>query len=332
MAPPLAGEDVSGGEADPAQIESASEAVTADIIAGLGFSDEVGRLRAVLEAWIGQASGEMQPLLRWQFQARSKYFRPLTMFACHRALSAEPIPDRLIRSAAVLEMIHNVTLIIDDIVDQSDERRGKATLYCRFGLLPALMASGYIVADAFAMSAADPHDALLISDLLKRLGVAECRQWRLRRQPLGLDDWHEIASEDTGSMFETCACLATRDETLRKFGHLLGVLYHGCDDVGDVKGLESLGGGGEEDLRDGILTLPASLAIQDPGLAALFCAPEPSAADLERISLALRAQLPAAELHLDELAGEARWEARFHSAHPDALLALVDHTRELSRR
>ena len=55
---------------------------------------------------------------------------------------------------------------------------------------------------------------------------------------------------------------------------LLGVLYHGCDDVGDVKGLESLGGGGEEDLRDGILTLPASIAIKDPIIAELFCKSE----------------------------------------------------------
>jgi geranylgeranyl pyrophosphate synthase len=229
-------------------------------------------------------------------------------------------------------MMHNVSLIIDDILDASDERRGKATLHTRFGLLPALMASGYIVADGFKLSASDPHDIALFSELLKRLGVAECAQWRLRRQPLGLEDWQGIAGEDTGSMFETCACLATRDESLRKFGRLLGMLYHGCDDVGDVKGLESLGGGGEEDLRDGILTLPASLAIQDPAIAALFCQPEPSPADLERISLAMRAQLPAAEAHLDQLAAEAKWEAHLHTTRPATLYALVDHTRELSRR
>jgi geranylgeranyl pyrophosphate synthase len=309
-----------------------SDTLTWDIIAELGFTDEVARLRGVLETWVAQASAEMRPLLEWQFVARSKYFRPLTIFSCHRALSRGAVPDSLIRSAAVLEMMHNVSLIIDDILDQSDERRGKATLHCRFGMLPALMASGYIVADGYQMCAGDAYDTALISDLLRRLGVAECRQWRLRRQPLGLEDWQEIASEDTGSMFETCACLATRDDALRKFGHLLGMLYHGCDDVGDVKGLESLGGGGEEDLRDGILTLPASLAIREADIAALFCKPEPSADDLARISLALRAQLPAAEQHLDEIAAEARWEAHFHAADPTALLALVDHTRELSRR
>jgi len=308
------------------------ESTTKDIIAGLGFSDEIQRLRVVIEDWIGQASPEMQPLLQWQFVAGSKYFRPLTIFSCYRSLSSERIPDQIIRSAAVLEMMHNVSLIIDDILDESDERRGKATLHCKFGLLPALMASGYIAADGYRMSAGDLYDVQLFSDLLKRLGVAECAQWRLRRQPLGVDDWQEIATEDTGSMFETCACLATRDDRLRKFGRLLGVLYHGCDDVGDVKGLESLGGGGEEDLRDGILTLPASLAIRDPEISALFCKPNPSPGELERISLAMRAELPAAERRLDELAAEAKWEAHLTCKDPGTLLALVDHTRELSRR
>lgn len=301
-------------------------------IADLGFEAEMERLRAVLGDWIAEADAEIRPLLHWQFVARSKYFRPLTIFACHRAAHGGDIPDRLVRSAAVLEMMHNVSLIIDDILDQSDERRGKPTMHRRYGQLQALMVSGYIVADGYRMSAADPHDIALFSELLKRLGVAECRQWRLRRQPLGFDDWLEIAGEDTGSMFEVCACLATRDESLRKFGRLLGMLYHGCDDVGDVKGLESLGGGGEEDLRDGILTLPASLAIQDETIRRLFCKTDPSADDLAAIAAALRASLPEAEARLDNIAAEARWEARFHCEAPAGLLTLVDHTRELSRR
>jgi geranylgeranyl pyrophosphate synthase len=303
-----------------------------DVVLGLGFSEEIARLRAVIVNWIDGASDEMRPMLEWQFPATPKYFRPLTIFSCYRAAHGSRVPDDIIRSAAVLEMMHNVSLIIDDILDQSDERRGKPTLHRKFGLLPALMASGYIVADGYRMSAHDPYDVGLFSDLLKRLGVAECLQWRLRRRPLGLDDWLEIAAEDTGSMFETCACLATRDDSLRKFGHLLGVLYHGCDDVGDVKGLASLGGGGEEDLRDGILTLPASLAIQNPEVAALFCKAAPSTEDLAVVSAAMVAELPAAEARLDELAVEAKWEAQFHSSDPACLIALVDHTRELSRR
>ena len=309
-----------------------SDTTTAAIISNLRFEAEIDRLRGVLTDWVARSSPEMRAMLDWQFVARSKYFRPLTMFACWRAVNNEAIPDGLIRAAAVLEMMHNVSLIIDDILDRSVERRGKPTLHHQFGLLPALMASGYIVADGYAMSAQDPYDIDLFSDLLKRLGVAECLQWRLRRQPLGVDDWLKIASEDTGSMFETCACLATRDDRLRHYGHLLGVLYHGCDDVGDVRGVESLGGGGEDDLRDGILTLPASLAIRDPHIRALFCKPDPTPGELAEISLAMRAQLPAAEDRLDALAAEAKWEARKHTADPSTLMALVDYTRELSLR
>jgi geranylgeranyl pyrophosphate synthase len=205
-------------------------------------------------------------------------------------------------------------------------------MHCKFGELPALMVSGFIVAEGYRLSADDAHDIALFSDLLKRLGVAECAQWRLRRQALGVEDWLMIAGEDTGSMFETCACLATRDDALRKFAHLLGVVYHGCDDVGDVKGLESLGGGGEEDLRDGILTLPASLAIRDAHISALFCKPEPTPADLAEISAAMIAALPEADLKLDELAREAKWEAQLHTAAPETLFKLVDYTRDLSRR
>lgn len=310
----------------------ALEATTAGIIAELGFEDDIERLRSMLDAWMARAGLEMRPMLSWQFGDRAKYFRPLTIFSCHRAVYGGDISERVIRAAAVLEMMHNVSLIIDDIVDLSEERRGKATLHKQFGLLPALMASGFIAADGFAISADDPYQVGLFAELLKRLGVAECRQWRLRRQPLGFEDWLEIAGEDTGSMFEISAKLATDDERLAKFGRKLGILYHGCDDVGDVKGLESLGGGGEEDLRDGILTLPASLAIRDPAIAVLFCKEAPSPADLAQVSQAMSAALPEAEARLDEIAVEAKWEAGLHAKDPAGLIALVDHTRQLSRR
>src|SRR5262249_52088602 len=153
-------------------------------------------------------------LLRWQFQGRSKFFRPLTAFACYRSIYRGRVPPELIRSAAVLEMLHNVSLIIDDILDRSPSRRGIRTLHARFGMLPALMASGYMMADSYLMVQHDPHDIRLFAELFKRLGVAECLQWRLRRQPLGIADWRNIAGEDTGSMFEVCACLGTRTEEL----------------------------------------------------------------------------------------------------------------------
>ncbi len=305
-----------------------AQKVVADVIVQMGLEEEIDRLQEQITAWIEQCDEEMLKPLEWQFQGSSKYFRPLTVFSCYSAIHEGPIPSHTIRSALVLEMFHNVSLIIDDILDRSRYRRGKLTLHCRFGNLSALMASGYIVADGYRMINDDPYDIGLFSELLKRLGVAECMQWRLRQQPLGVEDWRKIAGEDTGSMFEVGACLGTRSDVLRRFGHLLGLLYHGCDDVGDVRGTVALGGGGDEDIRDGILTLPAAFAIRDPEVATIFC--NPNKDNVDQIARAFQAKLPDAERYLDKIAEEAKEEARRFATHPERLFTLVDYTRQLS--
>ena len=94
------------------------------------------------------------------------------------------------------------------------------------------------------------------------------------------------------------------------------MLYHGCDDVGDQRGLVALGGGGDEDIRDGILTLPAALAIRDPAIRALFVVDDDDPARLTRLAVACRAQLDEAEAVLDGIAAAARDEAMRFARHP----------------
>jgi geranylgeranyl pyrophosphate synthase len=296
----------------------------------LGVARDIERLKEFIARWVDSSAEEVRELLKWQLLARSKYFRPLTVFACHRSVSDAPASDRLLRSAVALELFHNVSLIIDDIVDRSRYRRGKLTLHCRFGELPALMVSGYITAGGFALVADDEYSVRLLAELMQRLGVAECYQWRVRRQALGVEDWRAIAGEDTGSMFEICARLGTRDDRLKSFGRLLGMLYHGCDDVGDVRGLAALGGGGDEDVRDGILTLPAALAVRTPATAALFR--KPSRRNAPELMQRIAATLPEAEDYLHSIAAEARSEAQRSVTDPTRLSDLVGYTRELSQR
>jgi geranylgeranyl pyrophosphate synthase len=196
-------------------VSATIDKTSSDVIAALGFTDEMRILRQRIAAWVESCDLEMREALEWQFLAGSKYFRPMTIFACYRSLIPGPIPERIISSAVVIEFFHNVSLVVDDIVDRSPERRGRATLHTRFGELNALMVSGYIVADGYRYLGADLQAIGLFSELLKRLGVAECMQWRLRRQMLGVEDWRRIAGEDTGSMFEVCACLGDRSPVPR---------------------------------------------------------------------------------------------------------------------
>jgi geranylgeranyl pyrophosphate synthase len=309
-----------------------TETVTSDdVIAKLGYSSEVGSLRERLASWLESVDPELREPLSWAFAGSPKHFRPLTLFASHRAVDGRSVSET-VELAFAVELMHNMTLIVDDVLDESDERRGVLTVERKFGRLSALMTSGYLVADAFDRLAKDPFAVRHLAELLRRLGAAECLQWRLRRQPLGVEDWRRIAGEDTGSMFEICAVLGARSERLRQYGHLLGVLYHGCDDVGDQRGLEALGGGGEEDVRDGILTLPAALAIRDPFIRELFVIDDDDRERLRTLAEACRAQLDDAEEVLDRIADAARKEAGRFAADPTPLIALVDTVRQLSRR
>jgi geranylgeranyl pyrophosphate synthase len=301
------------------------------VIAALGTTAEIGLLRARIEAWLDGVDPELRAPLEWAFAGTPKHFRPVTLFACGRAVGTMPA-TRAVELAFAVELMHNMSLIVDDVLDASDERRGIATVERKFGRLTALMASGYLVADGFAAVADDAFAVGRLSELLRRLGAAEVLQWRLRRRPLGVEDWRRIAGEDTGSMFEICAVLGARSERLREYGRLLGTLYHGCDDVGDQRGLEALGGGGEEDIRDGILTLPAALAIRDPEIRALFLLDDDDPDRLAAVAEACRAQLDDAERVLDEIADGARAEAAQFARDPEPLLALVDQVRQLSRR
>lgn len=294
----------------------------------LGLTADLERLQDVIESWIDRCDEEVQPMVRRQLSGRAKHFRPVTVFACYHATTTRPLTARVLRAAAAVELIHNVALIVDDILDRSRYRRGQLSLHCRYGFLPALMTAGYIGFAGPQLVASDAYSVRLLAELMQRLGAAECFQWRIRRQPLGVEDWRLVAGEDTGTMFEICARIGTRDHRLLRYGLLLGTLYHGCDDVADARGAAALGGGGEEDIRDGILTLPAALALRDPGIAALCRTPGSRYA--RRLRRKFAEVLPQADRYLDAIATDTIREAVEHAAHASTLVTLVRHTRALS--
>ena len=309
---------------------SAATSVGATPTERLGAGGEVALLHELVSQWLGSVDPELRPALEAVFAGTPKSFRPLTLFACHRALHDGPPGHMAIEQAFAMELLHNMSLVVDDILDESTTRRGVPTVERAFGRLPALMASGYLVADAFDVVAETRSRRGCSRSCCAGSASAECLQWRLRRQPLGTEDWRQIAGEDTGSMFEICAVLGARSERLRHVRPLLGMLYHGCDDVGDQRGLEALGGGGDEDIRDGILTLPAALAIRDPRVRALFVRDDEDPDRLVELGEAFRAQLETAEDVLDGIAADACAEARRSASDPSALIALVGEVRQLS--
>src|SRR6266571_6933677 len=77
---------------------------------------DIERLRQFITTWVEESDREVRNMVRWQLLSTPKYFRPVTVFTCYYAMKDEPLPLEVFRSAVALELIHNVSLIIDDIL------------------------------------------------------------------------------------------------------------------------------------------------------------------------------------------------------------------------
>src|SRR6266702_8233316 len=81
----------------------------------LGLAADVRRLNDVIAAWTDGTDEEVRAMVERQLAGRAKRFRPATVFACYRAAASGRPPDEVVRSAAAIELLHNVALIVDDI-------------------------------------------------------------------------------------------------------------------------------------------------------------------------------------------------------------------------
>ena len=138
----------------------------------LGLTADLDRLHELIGEWIEGCDPEVREMVRRQMSARAKYFRPVTVFACHHATTTRPLPARTLRAAAAVELIHNVSLIVDDILDRSRYRRGELSMHCRYGFLPALMTAGYVGFAGSQLVASDAYSVRLLAELMQRLGAA----------------------------------------------------------------------------------------------------------------------------------------------------------------
>lgn len=73
--------------------------MSGNVVSEPGFESEIRQLNLEIAGWIERADDEIRHFLQWQFEGGSKYFRPLTIWSCYRAIYRGSIPPALIRSA-----------------------------------------------------------------------------------------------------------------------------------------------------------------------------------------------------------------------------------------
>ena len=176
--------------------------------------------------------------------------------------------DRAVRYAAVVEFIHTATLVHDDIVDDSDLRRGRLAVHSRWGNDITVLLGDYLYIKSMALALTyDTLDVVrLLCDVTLRMIEGELYQLTKNGDADITEEEHlEIIRRKTAYLFGGCAQIggmlggvsAERETALQEYGFKLGVAFQLVDDLLDFTGdRAALGKPVGADLREGKMTLP----------------------------------------------------------------------------
>jgi geranylgeranyl pyrophosphate synthase len=246
--------------------------------------DGVGAVLTVVEQRMLELAGQFGPTLARHGQetirAGGKRLRPLLVCLASGVPTAES--DALVRAACAVELIHNATLVHDDVLDASDLRRGRETVWAAGGRLMATATGDLLFSRAFWELAGGGEVApvQILSTAARSLAAGELMQRADAWNPgVPTERYFERCRLKTAELFRAaCELGALAGQlgedaviSLGKFGESIGLAFQLFDDVLDVTGpAERTGKPRGADLLDGTVTLPLILARErDPSLGAL---------------------------------------------------------------
>ncbi len=220
------------------------------------------KLREYLQA----DSALITAVLRHIMASRGKRLRPAMLFLTAR--SGGYYSPRLVEAALAIELIHTATLLHDDVVDESDVRRGQHTVNHRWNNLVSVLMGDFLFSRAFVVMVKTGSSEVIrsISAATERVSFGELRQIEeCANYKLGEDEYIKIISDKTAALFST-ACeigpiLKRASSQVRKrfreFGENVGIAFQITDDLLDFVGnSEKTGKGTGTDLIQGKVTLP----------------------------------------------------------------------------
>jgi octaprenyl-diphosphate synthase len=210
-------------------------------------------------------------IVRYILRQRGKRVRPMLVFLAAEICGG--VSRRSFVGAAMVELLHTATLVHDDVVDQSDERRGMASITAVWKNKIAVLVGDYLLSRGLLIAVDNDEFQFLkiTSTAVRRMSEGELLQMQKTRQ-LNIDEetYLKVISDKTASLISTCceigAVSATDDPAkraaLKDYGELVGNAFQIRDDVLDYISRESiLGKPVGHDIRDKKITLPFIYAL-----------------------------------------------------------------------
>ena len=203
-----------------------------------------------------------------------KQLRPLLALLVARACSGHQISEATIRYAAAAELLHNATLLHDDVADNSDQRRGVPTIMSLMGPSVSVLVGDYWLVKAMEMILGSSEEDHMVTKIFSKTlsDLAEGEMLQLQKAQNGdtvQDDYLRIIYSKTASLFEA-ACVSAAisvnasEEYMtaaRNYAVALGIAFQIKDDILDYSGTESVGKPLGVDILEQKITMPLLGAI-----------------------------------------------------------------------
>lgn len=201
---------------------------------------------------------------------KGKMMRPILVLLLAKELG--DIAESTLRSAVTLELLHTSSLIHDDVVDSSDERRGQASVHKIYDNKIAVLLGDYMLSKTLQQAALTGNIDIVeqVSTLGATLSEGEIFQLaNVETDFISERAYFEIIRNKTAALFTACGTLSAlsmgADEDFcqraRKFGEIVGLCFQIRDDIFDYFDDEKIGKPRGNDMKEGKLTLPVIYAI-----------------------------------------------------------------------
>jgi len=234
--------------------------------------DDMAAVNAAIHEQVNSEGSLINQLGYYIISGGGKRIRPMIAVLAAKALSYEG--DKHIKVAALIEFIHTATLLHDDVVDESDMRRGKATAIAAFGNAASVLVGDFIYTRAFQMMT-DLESLPVLALMAKAVNViaeGEVQQLINCNDPdITEESYLQVIYSKTARLFEAAsqasAMLAGGNSeqiaALQDYGRYLGTAFQLIDDLLDYDADgETLGKNTGDDLDEGKPTLPLLHAMQ----------------------------------------------------------------------
>src|SRR5690554_2557485 len=198
---------------------------------------------------------------------KGKQMRPMFVFLVAKMVSNGEVSERTYRGASVIELIHTATLVHDDVVDESNRRRGFFSINALWKNKIAVLVGDYLLSKTLLLSTENEDFDLLkvVSVAIKEMSEGELLQIeKARKLDITEDVYYEIIRQKTATLIAACCEAGARSvgaseevcKKMNEFGNLVGMAFQIKDDLFDYTSSDLIGKPVGIDIKEQKMTLP----------------------------------------------------------------------------